>query len=228
MIEQTQEAARILVVDDEASITDLLSMALRYEKFDVLAAHSGREALDAVPAFAPDLVVLDVMMPGIDGFEVARRLRNDATPLPILFLTAKDAVSSRLAGFSAGADDYVIKPVAVEELLARLRALLRRSGRLEAEVLEVGDLILDEPARVVRRGDTMLELTPIEFQLLGFLMRNRGVVLSRLQIMSQVWGYEEHDPNLVPVHMGNLRRKLEASGPRLIHTIRGHGYVLRA
>jgi DNA-binding response OmpR family regulator len=121
----------------------------------------------------------------------------------------------------------VIKPVVVEELLARLRALLRRSGRLEAEVLEVGDLILDEPARVVRRGGVTLELTPIEFQLLAFLMRNRGVVLSRLQISSQVRGYEEHDPNLVPVHMDNLRRKLEADGPRLIHTVRGHGYVLR-
>ena len=121
----------------------------------------------------------------------------------------------------------MLKPVVIEELLARLRALLRRSGRLETEVLEVGDLILDEPARVVRRADMTLELTPIEFELLAFLMRNRGVVLSRLQIMSQVWGYEEHDPNLVPVHMGNLRHKLEAAGPRLIHTVRGQGYVLR-
>jgi len=166
------------------------------------------------------------MLPGRSGFDLAHVLRNK-TDLLILFLTARDTVSSRLAGFSVGADDYVIKPVVVEELLARVRALLRRSGRLETEVLEVGDLILDEPARLVRRGDAELELTPIEFQLLAFLMRNRGVVLSRLQISSQVWGYEEHDPNLVPVHIGNLRRKLEGSGPRLIHTVRGHGYVLR-
>jgi DNA-binding response OmpR family regulator len=181
---------------------------------------------EIVESFRPDLAILDVMLPGRSGFDLAHVLRNK-TDLLILFLTARDTVSSRLAGFSVGADDYVIKPVVVEELLARVRALLRRSGRLETEVLEVGDLILDEPARLVRRGDAELELTPIEFQLLAFLMRNRGVVLSRLQISSQVWGYEEHDPNLVPVHIGNLRRKLEGSGPRLIHTVRGHGYVLR-
>ena len=191
-----------------------------------LAAPDGSALEDIVESFRPDLAILDVMLPGRSGFDLAHVLRNK-TDLLILFLTARDTVSSRLAGFSVGADDYVIKPVVVEELLARVRALLRRSGRLETEVLEVGDLILDEPARLVRRGDAELELTPIEFQLLAFLMRNRGVVLSRLQISSQVWGYEEHDPNLVPVHIGNLRRKLEGSGPRLIHTVRGHGYVLR-
>lgn len=218
---------RVLFIEDDEAVRNALAIELRAAGYVVQAEVDGRSLEELAEGFRPDLAILDVMLPGRSGFDLAHVLRNKSD-LPILFLTARDAVSSRLAGFSAGADDYVIKPVAVEELLARLRALLRRSGRLEAEVLEVGDLILDEPARVVRRGDTMLELTPIEFQLLGFLMRNRGVVLSRLQIMSQVWGYEEHDPNLVPVHMGNLRRKLEASGPRLIHTIRGHGYVLRA
>jgi len=218
---------RVLFIEDDEAVRNAIAIELRAAGYVVQAEVDGNSLEELVESFRPDIAVLDVMLPGRSGFDLAHVLRNKSD-LPILFLTARDAVSSRLAGFSAGADDYVIKPVAVEELLARLRALLRRSGRLEAEVLEVGDLILDEPARVVRRGDTMLELTPIEFQLLGFLMRNRGVVLSRLQIMSQVWGYEEHDPNLVPVHMGNLRRKLEASGPRLIHTIRGHGYVLRA
>ena len=218
---------RVLFIEDDEAVRNAIAIELRAAGYVVQAEVDGSSLEELVESFRPDIAVLDVMLPGRSGFDLAHVLRNKSD-LPILFLTARDVVSSRLAGFSAGADDYVIKPVAVEELLARLRALLRRSGRLEAEVLEVGDLILDEPARVVRRGDTMLELTPIEFQLLGFLMRNRGVVLSRLQIMSQVWGYEEHDPNLVPVHMGNLRRKLEASGPRLIHTIRGHGYVLRA
>jgi len=215
-----------LFVEDDESVRNALALELRAAGYLVQDERDGGSLEEIIESFRPDIAVLDVMLPGRSGFELARVLR-DRSDLPILFLTAKDAVTSRLAGFSSGGDDYVIKPVAVEELLARLRALLRRSGRLDAEVIEVGDLMLDEPARVVRRGETTLELTPIEFQLLGFLMRNRGVVLSRLQIMSQVWGYEEHDPNLVPVHLGNLRRKLEAAGPRLIHTVRGHGYVLR-
>ena len=218
--------SRILFVEDDEAVRNALSIELRAAGYVVQDERDGSALEDIVESFRPDLAILDVMLPGRSGFDLAHALRNK-TDLLILFLTARDTVSSRLAGFSVGADDYVIKPVVVEELLARVRALLRRSGRLEAEVLEVGDLILDEPARLVRRGDVELELTPIEFQLLAFLMRNRGVVLSRLQISSQVWGYEEHDPNLVPVHIGNLRRKLEASGPRLIHTVRGHGYVLR-
>lgn len=218
--------SRVLFVEDDEAVRNALVIELCAAGYVVQAEADGSSLSEIVESFRPDIAILDVMLPGRSGFELAHELR-DRSDLPILFLTAKDAVSSRLAGFSAGADDYVIKPVAVEELLARLRVLLRRSGRLEAEVIEVGDLLLDEPARVVRRGDITLELTPIEFQLLAFLMRNRGVVLSRLQIMSQVWGYEEHDPNLVPVHMGNLRRKLEVAGPRLIHTVRGHGYVLR-
>jgi DNA-binding response OmpR family regulator len=219
--------SRILFVEDEDAVRNALTLELRSAGYTVHAQADGSDLAAVVESFRPDIALLDVMLPGPNGFELARELRRGGD-LPILFLTAKDAVSSRLAGFSVGADDYVIKPVVVEELLARVRAVLRRSGRLDAEVLEVGDLILDEPARIVRRGGKEVELTPMEFRLLSFLMRNRGVVLSRLQIASQVWGYEEHDPNLVPVHMGNLRRKLEENGPRLIHTIRGHGYVLRA
>jgi len=219
-------SCRVLFIEDDEAVRNAIALELRSAGYTVRDEVDGNELEEISDSFRPDIAVLDVMLPGRSGFELAQQLRNK-NDLPILFLTARDTVSSRLAGFSAGADDYVIKPVAVEELLARLRALLRRSGRLDSEVLEVGDLILDESARLIRRGDVTVELTPIEFQLLAFLMRNRGVVLSRLQIMSQVWGYEEHDPNLVPVHMGNLRRKLEAAGPRLIQTIRGHGYVLR-
>jgi len=219
-------SSRVLFVEDDEAVRNALAIELRAAGYLVQAEVDGNSLEEIAESFRPDIAILDVLLPGRSGFDLARELRNKSD-LPILFLTARDAVSSRLAGFSAGGDDYVIKPVVIEELLARLRALLRRSGRLEADVLEVGDLILDEPARVVRRGALTLELTPIEFQLLGFLMRNRGVVLSRLQIMSQVWGYEEHDPNLVPVHMGNLRHKLEVAGPRVIHTVRGHGYVLR-
>jgi DNA-binding response OmpR family regulator len=218
--------SRVLFVEDDKAVRNALALELRAAGYLVQDLVDGSALAEISESFRPDIAILDVMLPGRSGFELARELRNKSD-LPILFLTAKDEVSSRLAGFSVGADDYVIKPVVVEELLARIRALLRRSGRLEAEVLEVGDLILDEPACVVRRAGVTIELTPIEFQLLAFLMRNRGVVLSRLQISSQVWGYEEHDPNLVPVHIGNLRRKLEASGPRVIHTVRGHGYVLR-
>jgi len=219
-------SSRVLFVEDDEAVRNALAIELRAAGYLVQAEVDGSSLEEIAESFRPDIAILDVLLPGRSGFDLARELRNKSD-LPILFLTARDAVSSRLAGFSAGGDDYVIKPVVIEELLARLRALLRRSGRLEADVLEVGDLILDEPARVVKRGALTLELTPIEFQLLGFLMRNRGVVLSRLQIMSQVWGYEEHDPNLVPVHMGNLRHKLEVAGPRVIHTVRGHGYVLR-
>ena len=215
-----------MFVEDDEAVRNALAIELRAAGYLVQAEVDGSSLEEIAESFRPDIAILDVLLPGRSGFDLARELRNKSD-LPILFLTARDSVSSRLAGFSAGGDDYVIKPVVIEELLARLRALLRRSGRLEADVLEVGDLILDEPARVVKRGALTLELTPIEFQLLGFLMRNRGVVLSRLQIMSQVWGYEEHDPNLVPVHMGNLRHKLEVAGPRVIHTVRGHGYVLR-
>ncbi len=218
--------SRILLVEDDEAVRSALALELRGAGFMVEARADGGSLGAVVDSFRPDMAILDVMLPGRSGFELARELRGKSD-IPILFLTAKDAVSSRLAGFSVGGDDYVIKPVAIEELLARMRALLRRSGRLKTQVLELDDLLIDEPARIARRGGIEIELTPIEFRLLAFLIRNRGVVLSKLQIESQVWGYEEHDPNLVPVHIGNLRRKLEAHGSRLIHTVRGHGYVVR-
>jgi DNA-binding response OmpR family regulator len=220
-------SSRVLFVEDDEAVREAVASELRDAGFLVQAEADGNSLAAVVESLRPDIAILDVMLPGRNGYELARELRR-TSDLPILFLTAKDSVSSRLAGFSVGADDYVIKPVVMEELLARVRALLRRSGRLAHDVLEVGDLILDEPARVVRHGKEQIDLTAKEFALLAFLMRNRGVVLSKLQITSQVWGYEEHDPNLVPVHIGNLRRKLEAKGPRMIHTVRGHGYVIRA
>jgi two-component system OmpR family response regulator len=230
MIEQSQEAARILVVDDEASITDLLSMALRYEKFDVLAAHSGREALDAVPAFAPDLVVLDVMMPGIDGFEVARRLRNDATSLPILFLTARDATEDKVRGLTLGGDDYMTKPFSVEELVARIRAILRRvkpasdaTGRLS-----FSDLEMDEDTHQVWRAGAEIELTATEFKLLRYLLLNARRVLSKDQILDHVWNYDfGGNANIVETYISYLRRKIDADGTPLIHTVRGVGYSVR-
>ncbi len=187
----------------------------------------GRRLRAVVESFRPDLAVLDVLLPGPDGFALAQALRRHSD-LPILFLTARDDVRSRLRGFASGADDYVVKPFVIEEVLARVRALLRRSGRLHSEVLEVGDLLLDESTGEVRRADEPLELSATELRLLAYLARNRGRTLSKLQILTQVWGYEAFDPNLVEVHVSSLRRKLEAAGPRLIHTIRGRGYVLRA
>ena len=230
MIEQSEEAARILVVDDEASITDLLSMALRYEKFDVLAAHSGREALDAVPAFAPDLVVLDVMMPGIDGFEVARRLRNDTSPIPILFLTARDATEDKVRGLTLGGDDYMTKPFSVEELVARIRAILRRvrpasdaTGRLS-----FSDLEMDEDTHQVWRAGEEIELTATEFKLLRYLLLNARRVLSKDQILDHVWNYDfGGNANIVETYISYLRRKIDADGTPLIHTVRGVGYSVR-
>ena len=230
MIEQMVDTARVLVVDDEASITDLLCMALRYEKFDVLAAHSGREALDAVPAFDPDLVVLDVMMPGIDGFEVARRLRNDTSPIPILFLTARDATEDKVRGLTLGGDDYMTKPFSVEELVARIRAILRRvkpaadaTGRLS-----FSDLEMDEDTHQVWRAGQEIELTATEFKLLRYLLLNARRVLSKDQILDHVWNYDfGGNANIVETYISYLRRKIDADGTPLIHTVRGVGYSVR-
>lgn len=221
-------AARILVVEDEPAIRDGIAGALRGEGFRVCDRPDGCDLEPTVDAFRPDLAILDVMLPGgRDGFALARALREESD-LPILFLTARDAPPARLQGFAVGGDDYVIKPVLLEELLARTRALLRRAGRLRASVVEVGDLVVDEGAATVVRGGTPLELTRTELRLLGYLARNRGRVLSKLQILTQVWGYDDYDPNLVEVHVSALRRKLEAHGPRLIMTVHGQGYVMRA
>ncbi|HXW36048.1 MAG TPA: response regulator transcription factor [Acidimicrobiales bacterium] len=222
---------RILVVDDEQSITDLLSMALRYEGMDVEVARSGREAIDAVTAQRPQLVVLDVMMPDLDGFEVLRRLSAEraASRLPVLFLTARDSLEDKLRGFTLGGDDYMTKPFSVEELIVRLRAILRRvHGEGDDGKLSVGELELDEESHEVFRGPSRIELTPTEFKLLHYLMLNAGRVVSKSQILDRVWNYDfDGNANVVEIYISYLRKKIDGSGPRLIHTVRGVGYSLR-
>jgi two-component system, OmpR family, response regulator len=219
--------ARVLVVEDEAPIRDALTLALQGAGYVVQALHDARTADASLDVFRPDLAVLDVLLPSESGLVLARRLRRSAD-LPIIFLTARDAASDRLAGFDAGGDDYVVKPFVMEELLARVRAVLRRSGRTRSDVVEVADLIVDEGAGQALRAGIRLELTATELRLLGYLARHRARVLSKLQLLTQVWGYDDYDPNVVEVHVSALRRKLEQHGPRLIHTERGLGYVLRA
>ena len=211
------------MVEDEAAVRDGVARALSRAGF-VVASFADGHGVDAIAASAPDLVVLDVGLPGLDGFALARRLRA-VRDLPIVFLTARDAVDDRLTGFSLGADDYLVKPFALEELLARVRAVLRRAGKLTTAV-EVGDLLLDDAAAVATRAGRPLDLTATELRVLSFLVRHRGQVMSKVQIMTQVWGYDAYDPNLVEVHVSALRRKLEAHGPRLIETVRGVGYRL--
>jgi two-component system OmpR family response regulator len=223
-------ATRILVVDDEASITELVGMALRYEGFAVQVAHSGREALDAIAAHAPDLVVLDVMMPGIDGFEVARRLHLGGTPIPILFLTARDATDDKVRGLTLGGDDYMTKPFSVEELVARIRAILRRvqPAATAPGRLVFADLELDEDTHEVRRGERDIELTATEFKLLRYLLLNARRVLSKDQILDHVWNYDfGGNGNIVETYISYLRRKVDQEDPALIHTVRGVGYALR-
>ncbi len=223
---------RILVVDDDRSVRESLRRSLAFNGYQVELASDGRAALDSVSAQRPDAMVLDVMMPRLDGLEVCRRLRSSGDDLPILVLTARDAVSDRVAGLDAGADDYLPKPFALEELLARLRALLRRRTPDEAgrsKQLEFADLTLDPDTREVRRGDRPISLTRTEFSLLELLLTNPRRVLTRSQILEQVWGYDfPTTGNALEVYVGYLRRKTEADGePRLIHTVRGVGYVLR-
>jgi two-component system response regulator MprA len=223
---------RILVVDDEQAVRDSLRRALSLEGFDVELAADGGEALARIAhdPSEPDAVVLDVLMPGVDGLEVCRRLRRDGSRLPILMLTAKDQVEDRVAGLDAGADDYVVKPFALEELLARLRALLRRTkGGEEDGVLRFADLELDPATYEVRRDGVSIELTRTEFSLLELFMRNPRQVLTRAVIFDRVWGYDfGYGSNSLDVYIGYLRRKTEAGGrPRLIQTLRGVGYALR-
>ncbi len=230
MIETPAGATKVLVVDDEPSITDLVSMALRYEQFDVRVAGNGREALAAVESFSPDLAVLDIMMPGIDGFEVARRLRNQGVRLPILFLTARDATEDKIRGLTLGGDDYMTKPFSVEELVARIRAILRRVQPAAAEQsrLAFADLELDEDTHEVWRAGREIELTATEFKLLRYLMLNARHVLSKDQILDHVWNYDfGGNANIVETYVSYLRRKVDAEGAPLIHTVRGVGYSLR-
>ncbi len=225
----TQDA-RVLVVDDEPAITDLVAMALRYEGLEVEVAHGGREALLAAAAFRPHLVVLDVMLPDLDGFEVLRRLSADHDRVPVIFLTARGELEDKLRGFTLGGDDYVTKPFSVEELIVRSRAILRRTRELALEggVLRFDDLVLDEEKHEVARDGTVVDLTPTEFKLLHYLMLNADRVVSKGQILDRVWQYDfGGNENVVEIFISSLRRKLEAHGPRLIHTLRGVGYRLR-
>jgi len=222
---------RILVVDDDAGIRDSLERALRREGYIVTTAPDGEAALEAVADGAPDALILDVSMPRLDGLSVCRRLRADGNSVPILVLTARHSLGDRVAGLDAGADDYLVKPFALEELFARLRALLRRAAPTEgAGILKLGDLVLDPGARTVSRGDRSIELTRTEYELLELFLRNPGQVLTRDLIFERVWGYDfGATSNSLDVYIGYLRRKTELEAlPRLIHTVRGVGYVARA
>jgi two-component system, OmpR family, response regulator len=225
-----QSEARLLVVDDEPTILELLAGTLRFAGFDVLTAVSGAEALRAAAAAKPDLILLDVMMPDCDGFDVIRRIRAGGPRVPVIFLTARDSVHERVTGLTLGGEDYVTKPFSLDEVLARIRAVLRRSrGEPEAASrLVVADLELDEDSHQVWRAGTEVALSPNEFKLLRYLMINAGRVLSRAQILDHVWDYSfDGDGNIVESYICYLRRKLDRGEPRLIHTIRGIGYVLR-
>jgi two-component system, OmpR family, response regulator len=235
-VEPPGGAARLLIVDDEPNIAALLSATLRLTGFDVRAVSSGHEALVAATEFEPDLVVLDVMLPDLDGFEVAQRLRATGQPVPVLFLTARDAVEDRISGLAVGGDDYVTKPFSLEEVVLRIRAILRRSrgGIATAEAdpapgaLRYADLELDEEAHEVRRAGKLVDLSPTEFKLLKYLLINAGRVVSKAQILDRVWNYDfGGDGRIVESYVYYLRRKIDKSGPPLIHTVRGVGYALR-
>ena len=222
---------RILTVDDEPSLIELLSMAMRYEGWDVHTAASGSEAVKVAREVRPDALVLDMMLPDFDGLEVMRRIRTEQPDVPVIFLTAKDGVSDRINGLTAGGDDYVTKPFALEEVIARLRGLLRRSGattvRPDTQIV-VGDLILDEDSHEVTRAGEPIHLTATEFELLRFLMRNPKRVLSKAQILDRVWNYDfGGQANVVELYISYLRKKIDANREPMIHTMRGAGYVLR-
>ena len=229
---QPARPTRVLVVDDEPNICALLSATLRLTDFDVRTAGGGHDALIVAEEFEPDLVVLDVMLPDLDGFQVARRLRA-SRPVPVLFLTARDAVEDRISGLTVGADDYVTKPFSLEEVVLRIRAILRRS-RAEVDLadsailLSYADLEMDEDAHEVRRGGKLIDLSPTEFNLLRYLMTNAGRVVSKAQILDRVWSYDfGGDGRIVESYVYYLRRKIDKHGPALIHTVRGVGYALR-
>jgi two-component system, OmpR family, response regulator len=231
--EPPARATRVLVVDDEPNISALLSATLRLVEFEVRVVDTGHRALVAVTEFEPDLVVLDVMLPDLDGFDVAKRLRATGSRVPVLFLTARDAVEDRISGLSAGADDYVTKPFSLEEVVLRIRAILRRSqpeldAPADAGVLRYADLELDEDAHEVRRAGRLVDLSPTEFNLLRYLMINAGRVVSKAQILDRVWKYDfGGDGRIVESYVYYLRRKIDKTDPPLIHTVRGVGYALR-
>lgn len=231
---ETQVAeARLLVVDDEPNIVELLSASLRFAGFEVVTATNGQQALTMIASYQPDLVVLDVMMPGIDGFEVVRRMRESEQRIPVLFLTAKDATEAKITGLTLGADDYITKPFSLEEAIARIRAVLRRAnGGGEAlratSVLRYGDLEMDDSSHEVLKTGKPVELSPTEYKLLRYFLQNPQRVLSKAQILDHVWQYDfDGDGNVVESYVSYLRRKIDTTEPRLLHTIRSVGYVLR-
>jgi two-component system, OmpR family, response regulator len=226
---RTERSQRVLVVDDEDNITFLLDSALRHFGFEVKVAHDGRAALAEVESFNPDVMLLDVMLPDLDGFEIVRRLRMDGNKTPVLFLTARDAVDDKVRGLTLGGDDYVTKPFSLEEVLARIQVILRRQGNGSASSrLEFADLEMDDDAHVVRRGGQVVDLSPTEYNLLRFLLVNAGRVLSRNQILDHVWQYDfGGHATVVETYISYLRKKIDTLGPPLIHTVRGVGYSLR-
>lgn len=221
---------RVLVVDDEWNITDLVAIALRYEGFLVKTAETGREAIKAVSTFRPNLIVLDIMLPDLDGLEVQQRLSNEGQRVPIIFLTARDATEDKVRGLTLGADDYVTKPFSIEELVARVRTVLRRVEGRKSQPgrLLFSDLELDEETHEVWRGSRAIDLTATEFSLLRYLMLNPRRVLSKAQILDHVWNYDfGGDANVVETYISYLRKKIDRDGPPLLHTLRGVGYSLR-
>jgi two-component system OmpR family response regulator len=220
---------RLLLVDDEDNLRSMLEAALRHSGFDVTAAANGREALDAVPEAKPDLIVLDVMLPDLDGFDVCARLRSTGDRTPVLFLTARDATEDKVRGLTMGGDDYLVKPFALDELVARINAVLRRTGNARDDaVMRCRDLELDDDAHLVTKGGAEVALSPTEYNLLRYLLVNQGRVLSKAQILDHVWQYDfGGDGGVVETYIGYLRKKLDADEPRLIQTVRGVGYTLR-
>jgi two-component system OmpR family response regulator len=226
----TAPEARLLVVDDEPNIVELLSASLRFAGFEVETAAGGLEAVDKARTFRPDLLVLDVMMPGLDGFGVVRRLRQDGVRTPVVFLTAKDATEDKVQGLTLGGDDYVTKPFSLEEVVARIRAVLRRvsASPTAAKHLSFADIELDEDTHEVWKDGELVALSPTEFKLLRYFMQNTGRVLSKAQILDHVWNYDfGGDANVVESYVSYLRRKIDTTEPRLLHTLRGVGYVMR-
>ena len=224
--------SRVLVVDDEPNLVEVVSMALRFQGFTVETASSGREAIAAVASFKPHLIVLDVMLGDMEGFEVARRLGAQRSGVPIIFLTARDSTEDKVRGLSGGGDDYMTKPFSLEELLARIRTILRRSGQARDEdtgVLQFADLEMDEESREVRRAGELIELTATEYRLLRYLMLNPRRVMTRAQLLDHVWNYDfGGDGRVLETYVSYLRKKLDAHGPSLIRTVRGVGYGLQA
>nr|WP_314535624.1 response regulator transcription factor [uncultured Corynebacterium sp.] len=228
-----ENSTKVLVVDDEPNIVELLTVSLKFQGFEVATATSGLQALEVAPEFKPDAFILDVMMPGMDGFELLPKLRSLGFEGPVLFLTAKDAVEHRIHGLTIGADDYVTKPFSLEEVITRLRVILRRGAQVAEEVeddnvLTYDDLVLNDDTHEVTKGGTVVELSPTEFNLLRYLMLNAEVVLSKPKILDNVWHYDfGGDGNVVESYISYLRRKIDTGDVPLIHTVRGVGYVLR-